>query len=148
MGLSSQRTAITQYFHTNWNTANGVVAYPNKQFTTPAGEPFLVFNIMTFFRKRASIGIDQWLTRRYGAVQVDIYVPEGDGVGGARTKADLVEALFESKELVTSDSQIVRFQTPYTVNVAINEQRAGNLEDAYHRLVVTCEFYVDEEKET
>jgi hypothetical protein len=75
-------------------------------------------------------------------------VPEGGGVASARAKADLVEALFESKELITSDSQTIRFRTPGTANLAINEERASNLEDSYHRLVVTCDYYVDEPKST
>lgn len=146
MGLASQRTAITQYFYSNWNEANGKVAYPNKAFATPDGEVFLVFNLLSYYRHRASIGRNQWLTRRFGAVQIDIYIPEGQGTHNARALADDLEALFESLSLTTSDNQLIQFGTPNTSAVATNEQRASNLEDSYHRLVMTCEFYTNEVK--
>jgi hypothetical protein len=146
VGLSSQRTALTQYFYDEWDEDNGVVAYPNKHFQTPNGEAFLVFNILTYFKERRSIGMDQWLTRRHGAVQIDIYVPEGTGIGSAREKADLVEAIFESTSVVTADSETIRFRTPGTADVSINERRASNTEDSYFRLIVTCPYYVDEVK--
>jgi hypothetical protein len=146
MSLATQRLAITDYFHDNWDEGDAVVGWPNKKFVTPASAPFLLLDILTFARGRASIGISEWFNRREGAVQVDIYVPEGTGIGVARSFADIVEALFESKEITTSDNEVIRFRAPNTTSIAPNVVRASNIEDSFFRLVVSCGYYVDEIK--
>lgn len=146
MSLETQRAAITEYFQDNWLESTATVAYPNHPFVTPVGEPFVVLNILSFDKSRASIGMGQWLTRRVGAVQIDIYVLENTGSKTASEMAGTIEAMFESKELVTSDNEIVKFRTPRTINLSLNEERASNMEDSYFRLMTYCEFYVDEVK--
>jgi hypothetical protein len=146
MSLETQRAAITDYFKANWLETTVTVAYPNHPFVTPVGQPFLVLNLTNFDRSRGSIGMDQWLTRRVGAVQVDIYVLENTGYKTAAQMADTIEAMFESIEIVTSDSQTIKFRTPRTTNLSLNEERASNMEDSYFRLMTYCEYYVDEIK--
>jgi hypothetical protein len=130
-------------FKLNWNPADGEVAYPNIEFSTPENALFAVVNIVEGVTVRRSIGYSQYRKRITGTLQIDIYTPSGMGTSKSRLIGERLERVFDTVDIVTTDGEVIKFQTPSSRTVAINEQRAANLEDNWERYVVECPFFRD-----
>lgn len=143
MSRETERKAVIDFFKLNWNPADGPVAYPNIEFSTPENQQFAVVHIVETGTFRKSIGYSQYLKRSSATLQIDIFTPLGQGTKPSRLIGERLERVFDTIDLVTSDGEFLRFGTPSSRTVAINEQRASNLEDNWHRYVVECPFYRD-----
>lgn len=143
MSRETERNAIMNFFKLNWDPADGPVAYPNIEFTTPKNSKFVVVNIVEGNTTRKSIGYAQYLKRSTGRLQIDIYTPIGEGTKPSRVIGERLERVFDTIDINLSDGEWVRFGTPQSRTIPINEQRASNLEDNWERYVVECPFYRD-----
>lgn len=143
MSRETERRAIMDFFKLNWDSADGPVAYPNIEFTTPENQLFAVVNIVEGGTFRKSIGYMQYLKRATGTLQIDIYTPLGQGTKPSRIIAERLERVFDTVDINLTDGEFVRFGTPQSRTIPINEQRASNLEDNWGRYVVECPFYRD-----
>lgn len=143
MSRETERDTIISFFKLNWNPTDGPVAYPNIEFTTPTNQMFAVVDIVEGMTLRKSIGYSQYRKRSTGTLQVDIYTPVGTGTKKSRLIGEALERVFDTIDLVTSDSEVIKFGTPSSRSVPINEQRASNLEDNWDRYVVECPFFRD-----
>lgn len=139
MSKETERVLLTAHFLSQWNPADGKIAWPNKDFTTPSNEMFVVFNILDRGTVRSSLG-RTYLKRSFGSLQIDIYTPASMGTSRSRQIADRLENIYDSLDLVTSDGQSVVFGTPSSRVLPPNEQRAANLDDNWDRYVVDLPF--------
>lgn len=139
MSRETERQLVTAEFIKAWQPAWGPVAYPNKDFNTPANSTFAVFNLVDRGTTRESIG-RTYLKRHRGTLQVDVYTPGSQGTRQGRVIADALEAYFDSLDLLTSDGQPVHFRTPSGRVVAGNEERAANLDDNWSRYIIECPY--------
>lgn len=143
MSRETERKLIMDHFKLNWDPADGPVAYPNQDFTTPSNQMFAVVHIVEGMTTRKSIGYSQYLKRVNNTLQIDIYSPAGTGTKRSRVIGERLERIYDTLDLVTSDFEHVSFKTPRSRTVPINEQRASNLEDNWDRYVVECPFTRD-----
>lgn len=141
MSRETERAAIVAHFRatlsSNWPTLP--VAWPNHEFETPANQMFAVFNLVDRGTTRQSVG-RRFVKRHRGTVQIDIYTPIGRGIKESRLMADVLEDVYDTLDILTSDNEVVMFRTPSARDVAANEQRAANLDDQWSRLIVECPF--------
>lgn len=135
MSWETERTAIVQYFTTNWVVADGPVMYENQPFTQPAGI-FLALTILVSGSRQASLKTTATLYRTLGNVQVDVYAPENKGTADARKLADKITRLFLNKNLTTTDGDLMSFGVP---SITILGNRNGR-----YRIAVTCPYRRDE----
>lgn len=139
MSRETERVLLMAHFEQTWDSADGPVAYPNHEFKTPKDSLFAVVSIVDRGSSRESLGQTYYKKHR-GTLQVDIYTPLNRGIRPARVIADRLESVYDSLELVTSDSQRVSFYTPTAREIGGNEARAANLEDNWSRYVVEFPF--------
>jgi hypothetical protein len=139
----TERAAITGHFALNWNPADGPVAYPNHEFTTPTNQMFAVLSIVESGTFRKSLGYAQYLKRSRGILQVDIYTPLGLGTKKSRLIGERLERVYDTFDMVTSDGERICFETPSSRTLPLNEQRAANLDDNWDRYVFQAPFYRD-----
>lgn len=141
MSRESERLVVTAHFAAtfaaNWPTMP--VAWPNHEFTTPSNTMFAVFNLVDRGTTRQTIGLN-YVKRHRATVQVDVYTPLGQGTKQSRLVADVLESVYDTLDLVTSDGELVAFRTPSARDVAGNESRASNLEDNWGRIIVECPY--------
>jgi hypothetical protein len=143
MSRETERKTIMDHFKLNWNPADGPVAWPNIEFATPVNSAFAVVQIVEGGTYRRSIGYSQYLKRSAGTLQIDIFTPQGLGTRNSRLIGERLERVYDTLDLVTSDGEFLRFGTPRSRTLPVNEQRAANLDDNWDRYVVECPFYRD-----
>jgi hypothetical protein len=141
-----ERQTISDHFLSAWDPADGVIAWPNKPFETPKKAQFAVFNIVDRGTVRKSLGVD-YFKRYFGTMQIDIYVPQDLGTKPSRDIADKLEPIYDSLDLLMSNGQLLVFGTPTARTLALNEQRAANLEDNWDRLIFEAPYYRDQHVE-
>ncbi len=141
MSRATERALVMGHFTATWNAAYASVpiAWPNHEFLTPTNQPFAVFNLVDRGTTRESLG-RTYFKRHRGTIQVDLYMPLGQGIKWGYAVSDYLETVYDSLDLVTTDNQPVRFRTPTARPIAGNEARASNLEDNWARLVVEIPF--------
>lgn len=139
MSRESERELITAHFAAHWNNADGTIAWPNHEFTTPSNALFVVFNLVDRGTTRETIG-RTYVKRSRGTLQVDIYTPSNAGIKKSREIAQRLEDVYDSLDLVTVDGETVNFYTPTSRQIADNEKRAANLDDNWDRYVVECPY--------
>ena len=141
MSRETERRLITQHFSAAWQAQYSTipVAWPNTEFSTPVNGKFLVVNFVDRGTTRESLG-RSYLKRHRGTLQLDLYVPAGEGIGFARNVADYVEEVYDSLDLLTTDGEPVYFRTPSSREIGGNEARASNLEDNWYRYVIECPY--------
>ena len=145
MSFATERTTISTLLSSNWNeSTQGKIAWENQPFKVPVGEVFIEFFIANLSGGLMSIGGVKKLERHFGEVQADVYVPQNLGIHIARTRADEIAAIFRRRAIQTSDGDLIQFRTPTIRQLAVNEQRAVNMDDILYRLIVRCSFYRDQ----
>lgn len=142
MSRELERAAIAAHFKSVWDAADGDIAWPNKPFETPIKHRFCVFNIVDRGVIRRSLGFN-FFKRYLGTLQIDIYVPQDEGTKISRQITDRLENIYEMLELPLSNGQVIIFETPTARTLALNEQRAANLEDNWDRFLFEAPFHRD-----
>ncbi len=82
--------------------------------------------------------------RNNATLQLDIYTPADQGTSRARKQADRLEGIYEELMLPLSNGQVIKFGTPNSRTLALNEQRAANLDDNWDRYVFEAPYYRDQ----
>jgi hypothetical protein len=142
-----ERQTISDHFSSVWDIAtDGPVAWPNKPFETPKKGQFVVFNIVDRGTVRKSLG-REFFKRYFGTLQLDLYNPQDLGTKPSRDIADKLEPIYDNLELAMSNGQMLMFGTPSARTLALNEQRAANLEDNWDRFIFEAPFYRDQHVE-
>lgn len=143
MSRELERKVVADHFKSVWDPADGAVAWPNKPFETPKKSQFCVFNIVDRGTVRKSIGVS-YFKRYFGTMQVDIYIPQDSGTKPSREIADKLEPIYDSLNLPMGNGQLLVFGTPTGRTLALNEQRAANLEDNWDRFIFEAPYYRDQ----
>ena len=143
MSRELEREVLAAHFKSVWDPADGVVAWPNKPFETPKKAQFCVFSIVDRGTVRKSIGVN-YFKRYFGTVQLDIYVPQDSGTKPSREISDKLEPIYDSLNLPMGNGQLLVFGTPTGRTLALNEQRAANLEDNWDRFIFEAPYYRDQ----
>lgn len=143
MSRDLERSKIVTHFQSIWNSANGPIAIPNQPFTTPANSMYVVLNIVERGTFRKSLG-PQFFKRHNGTLQIDMYTPADTGTKKSRQIADGLETIYQDLILTLTDGEHIHFGTPSARVLALNEQRASNLEDNWDRYVIECPFFRDQ----
>lgn len=143
MSRDLERSKVIMHFQTLWISANGPIAIPNQPFTTPANSMYVVLNIVERGSFRKSLGSD-FFKRHNSTFQIDIYAPADTGTKKSRQIADQLEPVYQDLILFLTDGETLKFGTPNARVLALNEQRASNLEDNWDRYVIECPYYRDQ----
>lgn len=147
MSRNLERKAVTDHFLNFWETLEGTeewpVALPNLEFTTPTNSMFAVVSIVGRGSFRQALGTT-FPKRHLSTLQIDIYTPSGRGTKQSRILADALEQEYQDLVINLSDGESLKFGTPTSRTLAMNEQRASNLEDNWDRYMVEAPFYRDQ----
>lgn len=143
MSRETERVAVVTHFLSVWNPNDGPVAIPNQPFSTPENHAYVVLNIVELGTYRMSVG-SSFFKRYESTLQIDLYTPADTGTSSSRKIADTLEDVYQDLMLALSDGQTVKFRTPKARVLALNEQRASNLEDNWDRYVIDCPYYRDQ----
>ena len=148
MSRNLERKAVTDHLLAFWETLEPAntswpIAIPNQDFTTPTNSLFAVFSLVGRGSFRQAMGTT-FPKRHLSTVQIDIYTPSGQGTKQSRIIADALELEYQDLVINLADGESLKFGTPTSRTLAINEQRASNLEDNWDRYMVEAPFYRDQ----
>lgn len=144
MSRDLERAKVVEHALAQWAVnIDGPLAIPNQPFTTPTNGPFGVLNIVERGVFRRSLGMS-FFKRNNATLQLDIYSPSDTGTSRARKLADRLEGIYEILILPLSNGQQIVFGTPSSRTLALNEQRAANLDDNWDRYVFEAPYYRDQ----
>lgn len=107
MGWASERTAIESRLNANWTTT------PIKYEWAPFQEtrsPYVALFIRNGDRSQITLGGNPTI-RSVSVVIVQIFVPAEQGTALAKAYADSIAAIFDRVQIVTTDSNLISFQT-------------------------------------
>ena len=85
----AEGATIRARFAANWSTTD--IAWPNRKYTPTQGTAWVRFTILGADAYQRAL---QGARRSLGVVIVEIYVPEGNGCGTARSYADSICNIF------------------------------------------------------
>jgi len=142
-----ERSAVFAHLQSVWNSAaDGPLAIPNLPFNTPAKSPFADVHIVERGTYRKSLGMN-FYKRFENTLQVDMYSPADSGTKRSRATADRLEDIYQDLILPLTDGETVIFGTPSSRTLALNEQRAANLDDNWDRYMFEVPYYRDQQVE-
>lgn len=139
MSYAAEANAIRSRFSAEWG-ATTPIAWPNKKFDplkTDAGvardpAPWVRFSILPADADQTTIGAAGGRTFRHdGTVTVQVFVPDNEGDGEARTLAELAAAIFRG---ITVSG--IRFGAPYVT-------APGNDGAGWYQLTAWCPYSRD-----
>lgn len=117
MGWASERTAIEGRLNANWTIT------PIKYEWAPFQEtraPYVALFIRNGDRSQITLGGSPTI-RSVSVVIVQIFVPHEQGTALAKAYADSIAAIFDRVQIVTSDSNLISFQTASAEAVGEND---------------------------
>lgn len=129
MSFATEANAIRSRFNTQWAGATAI-AWPNVSFTPTTGTPWVRLSILPSGADQTEIG-DLRNFRHDGSVLVEIFTPENEGDGEARTLAEQAAAIFRG---VTAGGIV--YGAPYTTT-------NGNDGAGWFSVSVWCPYYRD-----
>lgn len=138
MSYDKERAYIMQYLQNHANYASlGTVFFENLPRNDMTNKEYCYAAIMNFSRLQISNGGSTNLYRAFGALQVEIKVPENTGLTSALRKADTISEMFKNKNLViTTQQEWINFEVP--------EVFRGQSKDGRTSVFVRCPFYRNE----
>ena len=116
MSYDTEADAIRARFNTSWG-ATTPIAWPNVNFTPPAGEPWVRLTIRSDEAFSASLPAPTIRHRHTGMVVVQVFTPDNEGDAEARTLADQVCAIFRDVTAGGITYRGVDGSSPYVTEV-------------------------------
>lgn len=142
MSKNTARVAILSAVKLVWPPDFGLLSVPNVNFTIPNNSRWGAVRINDNGTDRRSLGAD-YLKRSVGSLQFDLYAPSNTGTRENTEASDFLEEFFDSRELLTSDDEMIVFQTPYSLDVSGVQERQDGTNSNWYRRIVDCPFYRD-----
>lgn len=103
MSYAAARKALIQEWLTEFPTESdpGVCAYPNRDFTRPAGAAWYRVSFLPIDKVPASLGTTG-LDEQTGILQIDLNAPRNKGDGDLYSLADTITSHFRSGRVVAT----------------------------------------------
>ncbi len=110
MSFETERQAIQGRFYTQWGNRTQV-AYDNERFDFPSQDAWVRLTILNGTGLRRNIGDNAQIYRYPGIIEVQIFIPIGEGTDEIRLHADEVVNIFRNARfsgIVCDTSSVTR----------------------------------------